>query len=296
MIYDVFGIGQCCIDFLGTADHFPRANEKCELDEFVIEGGGPVATAVVALSRWGARCTFAGVVGDDYWGCEIRNSLNSEGVDCDGLVTRPGTASQLAFIMAEPACGHRTIFWRRPTGKPLSVDEVDIERIRSSRILHTDGLMIDASLHAARVAQESGVPVVVDAGTLRDGMLDLISASDFFLASERFGRALVSDHDPLGACRKMAEMGPKVTAVTLGERGYAACIEGELLTCPAYTVEAVDTTGCGDIFHAGFIHGLLRHWPYRRCLDFGARAAAQCATLLGGRAGIPDADTHPKTL
>ncbi len=65
---DVFGLGQCCIDYLGSIPEFPPPNVKCEFCGLVEEGGGPVATALVALSRWGWRCTIAGVVGDDRFG------------------------------------------------------------------------------------------------------------------------------------------------------------------------------------------------------------------------------------
>jgi len=283
------------MDLLGTTGTFPRRDEKCELDHLTTQGGGPVATALVALQRWGATCTFTGVVGDDVASGDIRQSLETEGIDCTDLLVRPDSDSQFSFVLAEPGCGHRTIFWHRSTGKPVNPDELDLAKLRRSRVFHTDGLMIEAALHAAQTAQAAAIPVVVDASTLRERMLDLAATSDHFIASEKFGRALIDRDSPEEACRKLAELGPKVTAVTLGARGYLACIEGEIITRPAYPVEAVDTTGCGDIFHAGFIHGLLRNWDYPRCLDYGAWAAARCATRLGGRAGIPDADEFVKT-
>ena len=58
----------------------------------------------------------------------------------------------------------------------------------------------------------------------------------------------------------------------------------------------MDTTGCGDVFHAGYVHGMLSDWPPERCLDFGAWAAGQAATALGGRAGIPAPETFPRSF
>jgi ribokinase len=284
----VYGLGQCSLDTLGRIEAFPPPDAKCEFTGLTVQGGGPVATALVALSRWGIACTFAGVTGDDTAGEAIRMSLAAEGIDLAGLAVRPGALSQHAFIFAEPAReGQRTIFWQRPTGAPLLPAEVDAERIRQSRALHTDGLFIEASLFAAAAARKAGVPVVVDAGTLREGMLELAKRSDCFIASEAFGRALAGDGGVEAALERLAERGPRVAAITLGGRGYAALLEGRHIRKPAYPAKAVDTTGCGDIFHAGFVYGLLRGWGPERSLDFGAWAAARVSRRLGGRAGIP---------
>ena len=284
---DVFGLGQCSLDYVGMIEGFPPADSKCEFSSMVIQGGGPVATALVALARWGRRCFFAGVIGDDRFGGEIRASLAEEGVDTGGLLVRRGEPSQFAFIAAEPSAARRTIFWQRPTGKPPGPGEVDTGRLAAARVFHTDGLFVEAALHAAGIARSRGVPVVVDAGTLRDGMLELAGRADAFIASETFARALAGGDDPLGACRRLAELGPSVVAVTLGAEGYVGLLRGEVLRKPAHRAVVLDTTGCGDVFHGGFIHGLLGGWDAERCLDLGNWAAARVSTRLGGRAGIP---------
>ena len=284
---DVFGLGQCCVDYVGQADRYPPPDAKCELSTMTVTGGGPVANALVALARWGDRCAFAGVTGDDPFAALIREGLEAEGIDIGGLVTRPGAASQFAFILAEKETGRRNVFWRRPTGAPLSPGEVDLARLRTARVLHTDGLFADAALTAARAARTAGLTVVVDAGTLRDGMLELARESDCFLASATFARSLMGGDDPEGACRRLAELGPRVTAVTLGADGLRAREDGRSIRLPAHPVEPVDTTGCGDSFHAGFIHGWLHGWDTETCLRFGSWAAARTSLCPGGRAGIP---------
>jgi len=288
----VFGLGQCSLDYLRRAASFPAPDSKCELADLAVQGGGPVATALVALSRWGVPCSFAGVVGGDGFGEAIARSLVSEGIDTAGLLRREGSSSQFAFIAVEEG-GRRTIFWRRPTGPPLSAGEVDMNLVARSRVLLTDGLFIEASIAAARRAREAGVDVVVDGGTLRKGMLGLARHSDHFICSETFARAMVGTDDAGEACRRIAALGPKVAGVTLGRRGYAAFFDGRHYEGPAYHVEAVDTTGCGDVFHAGYVYGLLQGWEVRKRLDFGAWAASRASLRLGGRAGIPPASTYP---
>jgi ribokinase len=283
----VFGLGQCALDYIGKVDAYPPPDVKCEFSDMVIQGGGPVATALVALARWGVSCAFAGVVGDDLFGNMIRASLDDEGIDTSGLLIRKGFDSQFAFIVAEPGLGRRTIFWRRPTGSSPSLEEIDYDMIRKTKVFHTDGLFTEVSLAACKAAKEAGVQVVVDAGSLREGMLDLARWSDYFLASETFAKALMGEDKPLDACYKLAEFGPRVAGVTLGPKGYVALTEGGIIERPAYPVEAVDTTGCGDVFHAGFIYGLIQGWNVEKSLDFAAWSAARVSLKLGGRAGIP---------
>ncbi len=288
----VFGLGQCSLDCIGKVDAYPPPDVKCECSETVMQGGGPVATALVALSRWGITCAFTGVIGDDLFGGMIRDSLEEEGIDTAGLLVRKGGESQFAFITAEPQKeGRRTIFWRRPTGDPLRPKEIDYDGLQRARVFHTDGLFMEASLATAEAARKANVPVVVDAGSLREGMLDLARLSDCFIISENFGRDLMGKDDPVGACARLAQQGPRVVGVTLGPKGYVAQVEGQIIRRPAYPVKAVDTTGCGDVFHAGFIYGLVNGWPADRSLDFAAWAASRVALRLGGRAGIPPFDS-----
>ena len=283
----VYGLGQCCLDYIGKVPSYPPADVKCEFTDMVIQGGGPVATALVAVAKWGVRCAFAGVIGDDQFGSVIRATLGEEGVDTGGILVREGSDSQFAFILAEPGVGRRTIFWRRPTGPPPSPHELDLSIIRRAEVFHTDGLFTEASLAAARAAKEAGVQIVVDGGSLREGMLDLARLSDHFLVSETFSDELVGPGRPLDTCRKLAELGPRVVGVTLGPRGYVAVAEGKTIERSAYQVDPVDTTGCGDVFHAGFTYGLIMGWEVEKSLDFAAWSAAKVSLELGGRAGIP---------
>jgi sulfofructose kinase len=283
----VYGLGQCALDCIGKIDTYPPPDVKCEFSDMVIQGGGPVATALVALAKWGLSCSFAGVLGDDLFGGMIKASLEAGGIDTSGLLVRKGFDSQFAFIVAEPGSGRRTIFWRRPTGPPPGPDEIDYGIIRRAKVVHTDGLFIEGALAACKAAKGAGVQVVVDAGSLREGMLELARLSDYYLASETFAKALVGDDDPMEACHKLAELGPRVTGVTLGAKGYVALANGRIIERPAYKAKAVDTTGCGDVFHGGVIYGVVQGWGVEKSLDLGAWSAAMVSCKLGGRAGIP---------
>jgi sulfofructose kinase len=214
--FQVYGLGQGCMDYIGKVAAYPAPDTKSEISDMVIQGGGPVATALVALARWGVGCAFAGVLGDDMFGPMIKASLEGEGVDTGGVLVRRGFDSQFAFIVAEPGVGRRTICWRRPTGPPPGPEELDYGIIRNAGVLHTDGLFVEASMAACNAAQKAGVKIVVDAGSLREGMLDIARMSNFFLASEIFAKAFIEEDNRLDACFNLAELGPQLFVVSLG--------------------------------------------------------------------------------
>ena len=169
----VTGLGQCSLDYLSLVDVYPQVDTKKEVLEWHEQGGGPVATALVALSRLGISCCFYGITGDDEAGGKIRQSLADEGVDLKGLVKRKESSSQLAFIAVEKSTAKRTIFWRRPSGKALQPDELDEDFLCGSDFLLIDGLMMDVSLTAVKRAREMNIPVMLDAGSARPGMTGL---------------------------------------------------------------------------------------------------------------------------
>jgi ribokinase len=289
---DVYGLGQNCWDYIAQLETYPSPDSKSEISSLFLDGGGPVATALVALSGWGLSCSLCGVVGDDSYGEQLLSSLKEEQVNTDDVFIRKNSHSQLAFIITEKTEGSRTIFWRRPTGPDLEPEEPDYKIIRNARMVYTDGLFLEASLAVARVAQEEGIPVVVDAGTLRDGSLRLASYSDYYIVAQPFARSLIGEENPRKACLELQKLGPGVVGVTLGSRGYIILSGNQWIEGSAYSVNTIDTTGCGDVFHAGIAYGVLNKWKLEKTLDFSAWAAAQVSTRLGGRSGIPNAENY----
>ncbi len=290
---DVFGLGQCAWDYIAEIDDYPPPDTKYEINALVLEGGGPVATALVALSRWGYSCHFSGVIGDDDIGREIISSLQQAHIDTSGVMIRPDSVSQSAFITAEPRNGRRTIFSHRPTGKAVQADEIDTDKLLRSKALHIDGIFPEASKAAAQLARKNGIPVIFDAGTLREGRVALAQYTDYFFVSEQFAREYIGEDNPRKACMVLQKLGPHSVGVTLGARGYVARQGDKWFEGPAYPVQSVDTTGCGDIFHAGLTYGVLQKWEMAKILRFSAWAAAMVATKIGGRAGIPAANLYP---
>lgn len=283
----VTGLGQCSLDYLALVDGYPQVDTKKEVLEWHEQGGGPVATALVALSRLGVHCRFYGVSGDDDAGEKIRRSLVEEGIDASGLIKREKETSQIAFIAVEKGTAKRTIFWKRPSGAPLQVRELKDDFLEDSDFLLLDGLMTDASFHAAKRAKALNIPVMLDAGRMRPSTLELAGFSDYLVASEEFAAELGLPLADEALKRERDKLGIKVLTVTLGEKGSLTASQDEAVRIPAFKVEAVDTTGAGDVFHGGYIYGLLRGWGLSDTITFASAMAAMKCGKVGGRTGIP---------
>jgi sulfofructose kinase len=283
---NVTGIGQCSLDYLAVVDAYPRPNTKKEVLEWCEQGGGPVATALVTLARFRIASRFYGVVGDDNAGEKIRQSLIKESVDAR-LSKREGKSSQIAFIAVERGTGGRTIFWKRPSGKELGKKELDADFLKDTDFLLLDGLMADVSLYAAARAKECGIPIMLDAGRLRHGMLEIAALSDYLVVSEEFVRDVKWKLTAQALAERRQELGCRVLTVTLGERGSITVSGKGFLRIPGFKVATVDTTGAGDVFHGAFIYGLLHNWQVKDVIVFASAAAAIKCTKVGGRSGIP---------
>jgi sulfofructose kinase len=282
----VVGIGQCSYDYLALVETYPSVDTKKEVLEWHEQPGGPVATALVALSRLGVRCRFHGITGDDSSGDKIKKSLLSEGINAHGLIKRKGARSQLAFIAIEKYSAKRTIFWKRPSADPLHAEELGEDFLEGAHFLLLDGLMKDVSLFAAEQARNRNIPVMLDAGRSRPGMLDLAELSDYVVASRDFANDVGWEINQEALQQERERLGCKILAVTLGDQGSVTVSKEQYLSIPAFRVDAIDSTGAGDVFHGGYVYGLMHGWSLKDTILFATAFAAMKCARIGGRTGI----------
>ncbi len=286
--FDVVGVGLNAVDHLCTVPAFPTFNSKLQMAAYACQPGGQVATAMVGLQRWGCRTAYIGSFGDGIIGQLSRRSLEEEGVNVAASVQRRGVANQMAVILVDQQSGERTVLMHRPAALALAADEVRRDVVTAGRVLHLDGYDLDAALAAASWAHEAGMPVVVDLDTRSGPVERLVAVSDAVIVSQEFAELFTGAADPDTAIAKLAAATrAPLVAITLGAHGVVARAGGATLRVPAYAVRCVDSTGAGDVFHAGFIYGVLADWPLERTLRFANAAAALKCTQVGGRSGIP---------
>ncbi|MGA8110028.1 MAG: carbohydrate kinase family protein [Acidobacteriaceae bacterium] len=282
---DVVGVGLNATDTVIPLSLFPESGSKVEIRSASVLPGGQVATAMVACQSWGLRTRYVGKLGDDDAANLHRAAFHSAGVETR-LLTAPGCTSQRAFILVEDS-GERTVLWQRDNRLTLRPEDLKKEWIAEARAVHLDGHDTEAAIVAARWAREAGIPVIADLDELYPGVERLIENVDYLIVSRDIPGKITGNpdlRDSLPLIRK--QFGCRLTAATLGRDGVLAWDGSAFCYRPAWRVDVVDTTGAGDIFHAGFIYGLLQQWALDRTLDFACAAAALNCTATGARGGI----------
>lgn len=265
----------------------PAPDTKMEVAPPIQGGGGPAATAAVALARWGCRVTLVTPLADDPAGRWHTAALADEGVDVSRSPQRTGKKSPQAVILVDGSDGSRRILWSRGDIPRLSPDEVPVSLLDGVGLLYCDGHENPACALLAAEARRRGLPVVLDAGSVREGLSDLLPFCTDVIGALGFPAALTGLADPGEALVALAAMGPGRVAMTGGDSGVLALAEGGPRYLPAFAVPVIDTTGAGDVFHAGYAYALRQGRDFAGCLDFGQAAAALKCRAWGGRAGIP---------
>ena len=287
---DLVGVGLNATDTVIPLPEYPARGSKVEYRHASVLPGGQVASTIVACQRWGLSTRYVGKLGDDAAATLHREAFAHAGVETR-LITVSGGASPQSLILVDEG-GERTVFCRRDDRLILQPSELNRDWIVHARALHVDGHDTAAATLAATWAKEAGIPVIADLDELYPGIDDLLHLIDYAVVSRDFPCRLMSESDLDSALRSMhRRYGCTLAAATLGEEGVLAFDGTQLHHASAFNVPVVDTTGAGDIFHAGFIYALLQGWPLSRQLDFACAAAALNCTAVGARGGIKSIGT-----
>ena len=283
---DIVAIGLNATDTLIRVPRFPAFDSKTKILSSALLPGGQAATAAVACRRWGLRSRYVGKIGDDAAGRLQREEFAREGIEVH-LIEVPNCASQLAFIIVDQSTGERTILWQRDDRLDLRPEELPQEWIRGARLVQVDGHPCAPAAAAARWAREAGAIVTADLDNLYPGIEALLEGIDFMIGSRDFPERLLGVPDLLESLPEITRrFGCRVSGATLGRDGVLAWDGARFHYCPAFCVDTVDTTGAGDVFHAGFAYALLRGDALPAVLEFACAAAGLNCTALGARGGI----------
>ncbi len=285
--YDFVGLGFCSNDYLCILPNIP-IDSKVKIIKRMIQGGGPAGNSTVAAAKLGLSAAFISAIGDDADGKKMIEDFEAEKVCTRGIQIRKGCESPLAYCWIDEPTGARSVAWTRGNTPELEADEVDLDLVAHAKVLHIDGHNPKGALAAVKKAKECGVIVNFDAGTVRDGIEELLPYADILIASEAFARAWTKEEDLEKALPKLAEYGAKVTGCTMGSLGSMMYDNGKFVKCPAFdNIKVVDTTGAGDLFHTGFAVRYLETQDLMECQRFGAATAALKCAGLGGRMTAP---------
>jgi sugar/nucleoside kinase (ribokinase family) len=286
----VLGIGANSIDYVTVVPAFPRPEgwySKMQIRRHLVTCGGQTATAMAVCARFGLRARYIGAVGGDENGRRVLAELPRHGVDASGVVAKEGR-NQFAVIVIDGATGERAVLWDRDPSLALRDEDVPLETIAAARVLHVDDVDQAAAVRAARHATSLGIPVTSDLDRMTERTAELVDAVTYPIFADGLHEELTGCADHEEALRRLRRPHHRALCITLGQHGAVALAGGRLLRSPGFKVEAVDTTGSGDVFRGAFIYAVLQDWDVERTVRFANAAAALACTGLGAMAGIPD--------
>lgn len=287
-MYEVIGIGSVLFDTLMLADGFPTEDTKLKSSMTKQQGGGPCATALVAISKLGTSAAYLGTVGDDMYGQLIMKEFEKYQVGTEEIKEKKGCISANSFVLLNTVNATRTCIWNLGTLPPLQENEINLEMLKQAKILHLDGHQLETAIFAAKKAHEFGVKVSLDAGGTYPGIERLLPLVDILIPSEEFALKMTGCDRAEDAIKILQERySPEILTITQGKSGGILYQEDTVIHYPAYPVNAVDTNGAGDVFHGAFLVGLSRGMEPFSCACFASAVSALKCMKVGAREGVP---------
>lgn len=283
----ILGFGESSVDEVLLVPELPRGGtSKLPVSASSTMYGGQVATCMAACAALGLPAGYLGPVGDDEHGRALLGELSDRGVDVSRVIVRRAPTRR-AVIMVEDGTGDRLVLWEREAGLDVLPEELPPGILNGASILHVDAVDERASLHLAAQAHHAGLTITCDVDRLIPHAWEFLANVTHPILAAGVPSALTHVDDVRGSLNAMRARHPGVLCVTLGDRGAAALDRDTYVEVPAFRVRAVDTTGAGDVFRAGFIYGLVQSWSVEDTLRFANAAAAASCTRPGAIDGVP---------
>jgi ribokinase len=292
--FDVIGFGALNVDMLFKVERLAGAEEESFIEDYTESCGGSAANTMVGLARLGCRVGFIGKVADDREGKLQLDCFKTEGVNTEGVTvaSKGKSGAVMGFVDRK---GARALYINSGVNDNIEPREIRWEYVSQTNFLHLSSFFGEKSFRAQKKLLGSlpdNVKVSFDPGSVyaQKGFaaIEPIIRSSYVMMPNALELELLTGETeiPKGAAQ-LIDIGVQIVAVKLGEKGCYVTNGQEKKTIQPYKVKAVDTTGAGDAFNAGFLYGLLHDKPLTECGRLGNYVAAQSVTKMGARAGLP---------
>lgn len=294
----VLVVGEINVDLICSGyGQFPQPGREVLAEDFTLTLGSSSAICAMGLARLGNAVRFVGLVGDDSWGDYCLRTMAAAGIDVSRVqrVAALKTGGTVSITSQQD----RALLTYVGAAAALREQDVADEALAGADHLHVASYFLQAGLREglprlfAR-ARAAGLSISLDPGfdpqqRWGEDLRAAIAVADLFFPNA-VELAAISGCDNIADGLRALDNGRLRTVATLGVQGSATLHEGALLQMPAYAVDAIDSTGSGDSFDAGFLHAWLRRLPLADCLRWGAACGALCTRAHGGTASQASVD------
>ena len=297
--FDVIGFGALNVDKLFKVDQIAEAEEESFIKSHSETCGGSAANTIIGLARLGCKVGFVGKVANDKEGALLLGDFRKERVNTAGIISaKKGESGQvMGFVDAK---GERALYINSGVNDTIAFDEVKADYVLKTKFLHLTSFVGNLSFQTQKKLLQNlpeNVNISFDPGALyaRKGLAELepiIGKSYVMMPNAKELSLITGEADYCSGADFLIGKGVKIVAIKLGDEGCYVTDGHERLRIEAFKVKAVDTTGAGDAFCAGFLYGLLKEKTLQECGRLGNFVASRCVTKMGARAGLP----HRKDL
>jgi len=292
MKLDAIGFGALNLDKLYRVNAIAREEEESFIIDLRESPGGSAANTIVGLARLGLKTGFIGKVAEDREGELLLEDFGNENVDVSGIVISKKGRSGVVIGYVD-AKGQRALYVDPGANDLLAFDEMDLEYASDTEFLHLTSFVGKRPFEAQKklIKTLSDTKISLDPGALyaRKGLISLkpiIGRSLVMFPNVNEVSLLTGESYEKGA-RILMKEGVSIVAVKLGDRGCYVTDSKESYLVGPYKAKAVDTTGAGDAFCAGFLYGLIRKKDLYECGRLGNFVASRCIPKIGARTGLP---------
>ena len=299
----IASVGVHIIDVLGRpVSEIPPGQNIALIDEIRVTVAGTAGGTAVDLAKLGADVCSIGATGDDELGNVMRGILNRYGIDSSGMRVRPGVPTSATMLPIRPS-GERPALHVMGANAVFSIDDVDLDSLSGFDGVHVGGTFLMPTFDGPQAAQllaaakAAGAVTTMDVlGVQKDGMADILRPClpylDFFMPNIEEAQMVAGEKERADLARYFLNMGADTVILKMGDQGASINRRSEAeVRVPAFRVDVVDTTGCGDAFDAGMILTTTMGWDMERAARFAAACGSLVATGLGSDAGIVDFDS-----
>lgn len=298
-MYDVACVGILVADAIArTVNNLPDKGKLDLVDKIELFTGGCATNAAIDMARLGLDIAIIGKVGDDGFGKFILNSLKDENVDITGIVAGKDSNTSASLVTVD-SNGERSFMHCVGANGEFSLNDINYDIVKNSKIVFVAGTMLMPTFDGLQCAEflkkarEMGRYTVLDTawdskGRWMNILKPCMEYIDLFIPSIEEAEQLSGKKDPEEIADVFLSMGVKTAVIKLGKKGcFIKDSKGEKYTIPTYNkIKAVDTTGAGDSFVAGFLTGMTKGLSLYECGLMGNAVGTHCVMAAGASTGI----------
>lgn len=287
---NLIGFGAVAVDDLVFLETFPHPDSKMQVTRRERMPGGLAGTALVAAARLGAHPSYFGVLDNDELSSYTIAEFQKQNVQTSLCIKQPGAGPLYSTIMVDQSSGKRTILFSVDKFRLPQLHQITKEKFTGCEMIFIDSFSLEILPHVRSLADALSLPIIADiedAGIM--AYKDCFNKLEYLIFSVELAQSITEENDPVKILHQLETPHRQVSVITAGAKGCWFKENCEAVYhMPAFDVDVVDTTGCGDVFHGGFAAAIINKASIPEAVIQASAAAAMKTGKPGGQAGIPN--------